>query len=99
MTGQPKPHDLSLARGPGEREESCLSRTTETCAFGKCVERIDVMVPEELKHLLSMLAALEGKAPGTYIRKVLEVHAILEREKLQRIVQTFGGSMNGGNPA
>lgn len=96
-TRQPPANDVALAPVPREGEEPMYSRPAATSAFGKCTDRIDVAVPTELRELLSMLAMLDEKSLATYCREVLEVHAVLERQRLRKIIQTFGGDMEGKN--
>lgn len=90
-------NDAPLARIGGEREEVAFSRPTDTSPFGKCEDRIDVPSPAALKELLAKLAMLEQKSLATYVRGVLEAHALLERERVKRIVASFGGDTTGMN--
>lgn len=72
-----------------------FSRPTDTSPFGKCDDRIDVPVPSALKEIYTTLAVLDGKAMAAYVREVLENHALRERERVRRIVTTYGGDTNG----
>lgn len=74
-----------------------LSRPTETSTFGKCDDRIDVPAPSALKEALTMLAVVDGKSLSSYVRGVLETHALHERERVRRIVQTYTEEGQGRN--
>ena len=75
-----------------------FSRPASVSPWGKCDDILpETRVPSELRAVLQMLASLEEKGLGTYCREVLEHHALLEQRRLRRIVEKFGGSVEGTN--
>lgn len=77
-----------------------FSRPTTVSLLGKCDDVLpEVRIPSELKKILQLLASLEDKPLGTYVREQLEHHAILQQRRLNRIVDKFGGVVEGTNVA
>ena len=65
-----------------------FSRPASVSRLGKCDDTLpEVRVPSDLRSLLQLLASCEEKSLGTYIRDVLEHHAIFEQHKLRRVIR------------
>jgi len=95
---QPVPDDSRLAEAAGQAEEApCLSRPSEASPFGKADARLDIPCALPFKELLRQLASLEGLTEAAYARRVLEVHVVVERERLTRMVEHLGGAVTWKN--
>jgi hypothetical protein len=71
-----------------------FSRPQTVSVWGKCDSEMEVAMPGPLKDILSRLASFDGKPATTYVREVLESHALLERERVIRIVEATGGDVS-----
>lgn len=74
-----------------------FSRPAAVSPYGKCDSLIEFRCPSDLVDQLQAFASLEDKPLSTYCREVLEHHALLEQRRLKRIVDKFGGSLDGTN--
>ena len=74
-----------------------FSRSPEPSPFGKATVRLDIPCAEPFKDLLRQLATLDGLTEAAYARRVLEVHVVMERERLSRMVEHLGGAVTWKN--
>lgn len=79
------------------KDEPLFSRPTEASPFGKSNSRIDIPCATAFKDALRQLASLEGLTEAAYARRVLEVHVVVERERLTRMVEHLGGAVTWKN--
>ena len=92
---QPVADDPALGVVAREPEEPMLSRTPESSPLGKCDERLDVLVPAELKARAARVARIKGfPSAGSYARARLEQDVLHDEAEIDHIVRLTGGDLH-----
>lgn len=90
--------DHPLAPRSREPEEPVLSRPTDPSPLGKREDRIDILVPADVKERAARVARLKGRPSlGSYARAALEHRLLLDEAEIDSIVRQTNGDAHWRN--